>query len=182
MREYTSSPKFWRLSCTYELNPLIIGSSGTKFTGSFDGNGHTISNFSYISTGGNYIGLFGYVSGENAVIKDLGLINPNVDAGTGIYVGSLVGSLSSGGAISNCYAEGGSVSGAGSEYSGGVGGLVGNNGYSSTITYSYSSSTVTGDYSVGGLVGYNDNILAHCYATGSVLGTTNVGGLVGQNG
>ena len=24
MREYTSSPQFWRLSCTYELNPLNI--------------------------------------------------------------------------------------------------------------------------------------------------------------
>ena len=24
VREYTSSPKFWRLSCTYELNPLPI--------------------------------------------------------------------------------------------------------------------------------------------------------------
>ena len=35
------------------------------FTGVFDGNGHTISNFSY-STGTNYIGVFGYVCGENA--------------------------------------------------------------------------------------------------------------------
>ena len=158
----------------------IIGSLYGSFRGVFDGSGHTISNFTYTSTGADNIGLFGRVYGGAAKIKDLGLINPNVDAGTGIYVGSLVGSLS-GGAISNCYAEGGSVSGAGSEYRGGVGGLVGENGYSGTITGSYASSTVTGDNYVGGLVGYNDNILAHCYATGNVAGTTNVGGLVGEN-
>ncbi|GAG85111.1 unnamed protein product, partial [marine sediment metagenome] len=46
----------------------------------FDGNGHTISNFTYTSTDTDYIGLFGYVSGGNAEIKDLGLIDPNVDA------------------------------------------------------------------------------------------------------
>ncbi|GAI92300.1 unnamed protein product, partial [marine sediment metagenome] len=60
----------------------ITGTESTPFTGVFDGNGHTISNFSYTSIGTSYTGLFAYVSGENAVIKDLGLINPNLDAGT----------------------------------------------------------------------------------------------------
>ncbi len=160
----------------------IIGSLYGSFGGVFDGSGHTISNFTYTSTDTNRIGLFGCVYGGAAKIKDLGLINPNidVDAGTGDRVGSLVGYLASG-TITNCYAEGGSISGAGSEYSRGVGGLVGES-YSGTITGSYASSTVTGDNSVGGLVGYNNNILTHCYATGNVAGTTNVGGLVGKNG
>ena len=41
---------------------------------------------------------------------------------------------------------------------------------------------ITGNWYVGGLVGYNDGTLTNCYATGSVSGTGNcVGGLVGSN-
>jgi hypothetical protein len=171
------------------------------FRGVFDGNGKRISNFTYISTGANDIGLFEDVR-EPGKIKDLGLINPNVVVGIGERVGSLVGYLGDG-TITGCYVEGGSVSGndyvgglVGSNYRGTitnctssasvsgndyVGGLVGDNGSYGTITGSYATSTVTGDNSIGGLVGYNHNILAHCYATGSVEGTTNVGGLVGEN-
>ena len=39
----------------------IIGNSTTAFTGVFDGNDQTISNFTYTATEPNYIGLFGYV-------------------------------------------------------------------------------------------------------------------------
>ncbi len=80
------------------------------FTGVFDGNGHTISNFSYTSSKGDYKGLFRYVSGQSAQIKDLGLIAPDIFAWTGSCVGSLAGYVSSG-TITNCYAEGGNVSG-----------------------------------------------------------------------
>ena len=85
----------------------IIGpNSTTPFTGVFDGNDHTISNFTYSSTGTDYIGLFGCVDDQDAEIKNLGLIDPNVDAGSGSYVGSLVGRLENG-TITACYAEGG---------------------------------------------------------------------------
>ncbi len=87
----------------------IIGiDEGNPFTGVFDGNGKRISNFSYTSADRGYVGLFGYVKGENADIKDLGLIEPNVDAGTGDHVGSLAGDMN-GGTINNCYAEGANV-------------------------------------------------------------------------
>ena len=126
----------------------IIGTDyDNPFTGVFDGNGHTISNFTYISTDENRIGLFRYVGGGTAKIKHLGLINPNVDAETGWFAGSLAGSLSIG-AISNCYVEGGSVSG--NDY---VGGLVGFN--LGTITNCYSTASVSGYSFVGGLVGQN---------------------------
>ena len=153
----------------------IIGNYGNPFTGIFDGNGHTISNFTYTSTTADYLGLFAYVSGENAVIKDLGLINPNLDAGTRWLVGSLVGYLREG-TITNCYVEGGSV------FSGGypVGGLVGSN--SGTITNCYSTGSASGNQSVGGLVGRSDNgTITNCYSTGSVSGGRCVGGLVGEH-
>jgi hypothetical protein len=146
----------------------IIGNDIDKFTGVFDGNSHTISNFAYTSTGAVDIGLFGYVS--QCEIKNLGLIDPDVDAGTGDYVGSLVGRNF--GTISNCYSNG-SVAGGSN-----VGGLVGFN--RGTITHCYSEADVSGNEKVGGLVGYNnDRTITYCYSAGSVSGTTDVGGLVG---
>ncbi len=145
------------------------------FSGVFDGSGHTISNFSYTSAADvNDVGLFAYVSGENARIKDLGLIDPNVDAGAGDYVAALVGSLS-GGIISNCYARGTGVSAAGW----GIGGLVGDNW--GTITNCYSTGSVSGTADVGGLVGQNFNTITDCYSTASVSGVYSAGGLVGTN-
>ncbi|MGB2808801.1 MAG: GLUG motif-containing protein [Sedimentisphaerales bacterium] len=173
------------------------------FTGVFDGNGRTISNFIYTSIDTDYIGLFGYVRGENAEIKNLGLIDAEVDAGTGDYVGSLVGCLNKG-TITNCYVEGGRV--LGSEYVGGMvgsiyggtitncyftgeviggevcaGGLVGSNG-EGTITNSYSTASVSGTgWFVGGLVGDNSGTISNCYSEGSVAGDSYIGGLLGTN-
>jgi len=70
-----------------------------------------------------------------------------------------------------------------------VGALVGNVGVSATknvttIDNSYSTSTVIGANSVGGLVGYAGGeasvVVKNCYNAGSVKGDDNVGGLVGQ--
>ncbi len=142
------------------------------FTGVFDGNGHTISNFTYTFTDTNYIGLFGYVEGE---IKDLGLLDPNIDVGTGGFAGSLVGLLREG-TIANCYVKDGSVS-----RSGHVGGLVGLN-WRGRISNSYSNASVLGVDIVGGLVGMNDSgTITNCYSTGSVTGYQYIGGLVGSN-
>jgi len=142
------------------------------FTGVFDGNGHTISNFMYDSNDRDYIGLFGYVSGNNALIKNLGLIDPNLDAGIEEMVGSLVSCFKNG-LINNCYVEGGSVSG---EW--GIGGLVGIN--DGIICNCYSTGDVNGVDDVGGLVGINYGSISNCYSTGDVSGSERVGGLIGR--
>jgi hypothetical protein len=149
------------------------------FFGVFDGNGKKISNFNYYSeTEQSHVAIFAYADGENALIKDLGLIDPNIDVGTSWKswrAASLVAMNS--GRISNCYVQGGTISGSAE-----VGGLVGNN-MCGTITNCYSATNVSGDSSIGGLVGYNrDGTITSCYATSSVLGLWgNVGGLVGSN-
>ena len=171
---------------------------GHPFTGVFDGNGHTIWNFTYASTDTAKvcIGLFGHVDDPNAQIKDLGLIDPNVMGSsvcceTGGGVGCLVGCLENG-IISGCCARGGSVTGASS-----VGGLVGSNGrcvlcrgeatgevescWSGEILNSYAGVLVSGGGTVGGLVGYNQGTVIGCRSTGAVSGTDDVGGLVGYN-
>ncbi|HUT47662.1 MAG TPA: GLUG motif-containing protein [Sedimentisphaerales bacterium] len=152
---------------------IIGGEWDNPFTGVFDGNNKKISNFNYSSIGRYKVGIFGYIYESNAEVKDLGLIDPNIDAREGDIVGSLVGYLRNG-AIINCYAQGGSVSG----YDG-VGGLVGLS-FESTITNCYATTSVSGNKDIGGLTG-NAGIITNCYATGDVSGYENVGGLVGRN-
>jgi len=151
----------------------IIGRYGWPFTGVFDGNGHTISNFSYSSTSWTYIGFFGCV--KEGTIKNLGLIYPNIVDGTMDDIGSLVGYLQMG-IIKNCYAKSGNV--AGFEH---VGGLLGVNS-SGIITSSYATSNVTGKIETGGLVGENSSgTITNCYTNGIVSGDWSIGGLVGVN-
>ncbi len=181
----------------------IIGNQSNHFTGVFDGNSHTIFNFTYECNDTDYIGIFGYISNQNAAIKDLILINPDINAaGDSDRVGSLVGCLIDG-TITNCGLYGGSVSGywaAGglvgynrgtitnccctvsvSGYSH-TGGLVGYNTYNGTISNCYAISCASGtNFYTGGLVGTNDGTISNCYATGEVLGKDDTAVLVGHN-
>lgn len=147
----------------------IIGNTTTPFTGSFDGNGHIISNLT-ISTSSSCIGLFGFLR-SGGQIKNLGL--DNICISGGYATGGLVGWNS--GIIMSCYATG-SVTGSSS-----VGGLVGYGYDDGTIMSCYATCSVSGSYAVGGLVGDNDGIIISCYATGTVISSACVGGIVGGN-
>ena len=153
------------------------------FSGIFDGSGHSISNFTY-GPPSEYqhmedVGLFGRLEGTgNPEIKNLGLIDPHVDAGMSSCVAALVGYLGYGTTITNCYVEGGKVSG--SHY---VGGLAGWNEVG-TVMRCYARSSVEGLEFVGGLVGLNNaipglGVIMECYSTGNVNGNGFTGGLVG---
>ncbi len=152
------------------------------FCGVFDGNGHTISNFTYSLNKAEAIGLFMYVSDPNAKIKNLGLIDPNINVFSGYFVGSLVGVLEDG-TITDCNVENGSVSGG---YNAGglfdVGVLVGWN-VNGKISDCRAAGIVQGYRQIGGLVGWNENgIISRCYTEVYVDGHFDVGGLVGDNG
>jgi hypothetical protein len=148
-----------------------IGDS-KPFTGVFDGNGRAISNFTYSSPESSYVGIFGYV--DNAQIRNVKLVEPNVDAGQGSYVGTLVGYLARGAEIIACSVEGGNVRG---RYT--VGGLAGAN--HGTISRCYSARDVSGEEAVGGLVGTNSGTVSDCYSLGTVSGDLRIGGLTGWN-
>ena len=140
------------------FNPIGEGDNDGKqpnaefFTGSFDGQNHTISNLSINRLDDDYVGLFGLI-GEGGEVKNVGVINVNITGNTN--VGGLVGKNYNGN-ISNSYSTG-NVSGDIR-----VGGLVGEN--YGTVSNSYSTGNVTGesDY-VGGLVGYNDESVSDSY-------------------
>jgi hypothetical protein len=181
----------------------IIGPNlNTPFIGMFDGNGHSISNFSYECVEGDYVGLFGIIDDPNAEIKALTLIDPNVSATDySVFEGCLVGKLMDG-TISSCGVQGGNMSAedgigglVGANYYGTIsncyatasvsgyhstGGLAGRNQWAGKISHCYVSGSVSGHYGTGGLVGHNDGTISHCYATASVSGHSGTGGLVGS--
>ncbi|MCP4256526.1 MAG: hypothetical protein GY774_03255 [Planctomycetes bacterium] len=153
----------------------IIGRNmNNAFKGVFDGNGKNISNFIYSSTSGSYTGIFGYVRDTDAEIMNLGLIDPNIEGGSGSGVGALAGWIYEG-RITNCYVKGGSVSS--KKW---IGGLVGNN-RRGIINDCYSTCSVSGNELAGGLVGYNNGKIDNCSAAGIVSGDKQIGGLTGHN-
>jgi len=143
------------------------------FAGDFDGNGHTISNWSFNSSFFYNVGLFGWLARGGRVTR-VGVENVEI-TGASFFVGGLVGANWEG-TVSNSYSTG-SISGY--AY---VGGLVGAN-WEGTVSNSYSTCRVSGDDDVGGLVGYNneEGTVSDSYSTGSVSGDDDIGGLVGTN-
>ncbi len=144
-----------------------------NFVGVFDGNGFTLKNIN-ITTEGS-AGLFSTV-GDNAVIKNLNLENPQIKGSDG--VGALIGIAGENTVIESCYVVGGNVSGST------VGGIVG---YVSggKIKSSYVSVTVDGSNVVGGIAGMSGADITDTFAYGKVNAVienvvhAGVGGLVG---
>ena len=151
--------------------PLGAQPQGSRYTGNFKGNGHTINNLFINRNGGNDQGLFGYISGR---IETLGVTNASVSATTD--VGILAGS--NWGTIVACYVSG-KVQGLGiNTY---IGGLVGYSG--GTVSTSYSTAYVNARFRVGGLIGYQHyrSTTTNSYATGRVVSenVASTGALVG---
>ena len=158
-----------------------IGTSfSNKYTGTFDGGGHTIKGLT-VTTNDQFVGLFGSIgyagTVKNVMMEDV-QITSNPSSG---FAGGVAGY--SDGTIENCSVSG-SVSG--TVY---VGGVVGAQ-WEGSITGCSSSATVKGMVYVGGVVGQpngNTITLTACYATGNVIieiaPKKNIagGGLVGMN-
>jgi len=158
---------------------------GTAFTGTFEGNAHTVSHVTIM--GKDYLGLFGLLK-SGAAVKNLGVVDVNI-AGSGECVGGLVGSNGSweagGGTVANCYSTGAVTGGSG------VGGLVGWN--VGTIRDSYAAGSVAGHSRVGGLAGRNGfmglygygypGTVSNCYSVCAVRvpADREGGGLLGGN-
>jgi len=145
---------------------------GDGFSGVFDGGGHTIWNFTYLSAGTNCVGIFRGIEGGR--VTDIELANPNVLGGE--MTGALAGLLTNSAGVVKCRVVGGEVRG-----SNRVGGLAGYTEDGVEITDSHSSAAVYGSDEVGGFLGLNnyDGYIARCYAAGYVSGSETVGGFVG---
>ena len=145
---------------------------GVAFTGTFDGQGYTISNLTINRPEEDYAGIFCYI--DNAAIRNVAVENLDVSGHT--YVGGLVG-YARRSSITNCNTTG-TVS-AGYDYTGGLAGYVNY----SNVTNCYNMGTVSaGHDDAGGLVGYayNSSSITNCYSTGAISAEyEGAGGLVG---
>lgn len=171
--------------------------SQTPFSGSFNGQGHTISGLVIDRPGEHFIAPFGVVTGtvENVHLEDVevygterriaGLAGDNLGTiqdvsvtgtveGEDLWVGGLVARGDEGAIIKRSMAD---VNVKGEEN---VGGLVGDNN-EQTIVESYTTGNVEGTDSVGSLVGWkkNGDDIIQSYATGDVSGEERTGGVIG---
>lgn len=182
--------------------------SGTAFKGEFDGRGHTISGI-YISTTNDEKGLFGFCTG--GTIENLSVTQSYIKGG--YFVGAIAGSAQNE-IISDCHFTGkmtgiyevGGIVGSGEgimvsdcstdgliSATDKVGGITGkaNSGIfidvevTSNITGCHSTADVSGNESVGGIVGflYGDGTVTACYSTGNVTASLQyAGGIAGAIG
>ena len=160
-----------------------IGASSSKFEGTFDGQGHTISGI--YQTGSSQLqGFFADVKG--GTLKNFRLVNSSF-AFTGTHAMAFVGSIAgrvnggTGGAVlENIYADA-AVFGKGRF----VGGLVGSNdGGNITLTNCWNAGNVSGESTeIGGIFGTANGIVTmrNVLNTGNVTAVsgTYVGGLIG---
>ncbi|MBQ8836367.1 MAG: family 78 glycoside hydrolase catalytic domain [Clostridia bacterium] len=169
-----------------------IGNATTPFTGTFDGDGHTISGINIIGTA-NDVGLFGVVGGtaaDPAVIKNLtisGQINGATFSAIGGLVGKVTGCLEIDNVTNKCI-----VSTSGDQ----VGGIIGFVSVASgacaniSIANTVNDAEINGDQYVGGMVGHVDYNAAALSSTFSISKSANyknvtsntntqIGGIVG---
>ncbi len=166
-----------------------IGSRTNQFTGTLDGDGHSVSGI-YISNSYDHQGLVGFLY-DGGKIQNLGVEASYINS-SGSNVGGLCGMNQ--GTVTNCYNTGNVTGSNLVNSSSNVGGLCGNN-YYGTMTNCYNTGNVTGSSletgsssNVGGLCGYNnEGTVTNCYNTGKVtsryfgFGSNNVGGVCGKN-
>ena len=147
-----------------------IGNSSKQFTGSFNGNGHAVSEI-YVNDNANYKGLFGYV-------KDASIVGITVSGSVEgkQYVGGLAGLVTGSSIIERC-ANNCSVAGSGTY----VGGVVGHlNSATAVLKNCYNAGDVSGTTNCGGVIGNNNQsaVMENIYNVGIVSGKT-VGACVG---
>ena len=161
------------------------GMPAIDFTGTFDGNGHTINNINIIDEdktphpgdGDNQsssdIGLFARL-GSGGTVKNLKVTGSVSSGRKADNMGGIVGVNS--GSVTDCTFFGG-ISGKGN-----VGGVVGDNSGSVTDCSNTSGFSINGSGNFGGVVGNNSGSFSvPAPGAGSDTSGGNLGGVVGQN-
>ena len=167
------SPKEWE----------PIGNYYLRYSGTFDGNGKTISNITITAVYDSY-GLFGRVDG-GGTIKNLNVKNMTVtsSASSTVHIGGIAGYNY--GTIDGCTVTGSKLSGTvSSSY---MGGIVGSNSSGKIYRCQVTGSTIEGKTRIGGIVGDSygsSSEVKACSFEGSIANfgiTPQIGGIAGTN-
>ncbi|WP_456056334.1 dockerin type I domain-containing protein [Agathobacter sp.] len=189
------------LSGMYNWKP-IGGNGDNGFIGQYNGNNHIINNLSITSSNDKFVGLFGYVGGdEDGAIKNINLKNVKIDyvsdygdgyggSNSYVYVGSIAGTSNS--TIENCGVEGKMNV----EYNncwilcvGGISGMTEANKCKSKIDIFCKSDAVDSNLSVGGITAFPGAVygkITNCINYGNIETDAAyfmyVGGISGEDG
>ena len=180
-----------------ENNYTAIGWEGTlyvfgreavgrnPFSGTFDGQNHTISGIRVNKGGDWYQGLFGIV--KSGTVRNVTLADARIK---GRYKNGGIAGENIGGTIENCHATGTVAVRTESKDANFVGGIVGSNyvgDTGATVTRCTSAAVITNSNKCtyyGGIAGYNKEgcTISDCTAAGVILpDITNSGAVVGDN-
>ncbi len=159
-----------------DFTPIGNADSGA-FSGSFDGNGYTISNLNIFS--GKYAGLFGCNEGiiQNVILSDIFVYGTR-------YVGGVVGQNTAMGTVVDCTVLSGAVESDGGINAVNVGGICGiNEGvFEGCFSNGADVTAVNEDETAysGGIIGFsNIEVSFTAENSGDVFGTNYAGGLIG---
>lgn len=149
----------------------------TDFSGTFDGNGHTVT--LNITANTNYVGLFSKLAG-GAVVKNV-ITAGSVTATGKNNVGGIAGfanTYSGDVTIENCK---NTAAITGNNEVGGILGYCSGSAHSVTVTDCANTGTISGTRKLGGICGNLENahFIKNCYNSGTVTGST-IGGILGR--
>ena len=157
----------WKPIGTYDSYDAV-------YTGTFDGQGHTISGLYFNHPDASYVGLFGYI-GANGKISNVGVSDSYFQFR--MKGGGVCGKNDKDGVLQNCSNSSTVI---GKNQNSRTGGVCGDN--SGTVRDCKNTGSVSGENFVGGVCGINLGTIKSCYNTGSVHGTDiYVGGVCGNS-
>jgi hypothetical protein len=147
----------WDVKDQKGFSPIGDGLSGQRqkvnFTGTFNGKGHYVSNL-YIYRNENYIGLFGLL-GPGSVVDSLGVVNATIYSDGGWIYGVLAGKADGLKSVTKAVIKNSCV----------IGGSI----------------TIKDEVDLGGLIGYANCVdVLNCYSTVTINGSCSIGGLIGS--
>ena len=179
----------WNTNCTLEADVTLtgswepIGNDETPYTGTFDGNGKTVTGLA-ITSSNRYVGMFGYVTGtvQNVNLEQVTVTNNYTEQYQAGFTGAVAGYLSGTGTITGCSVSG-SVTITGPN--GNAGGVVGSN--SGIISNcKVNTLTIKGANSngnvAGGVAGTNSKTIENCQVDDlTITDVTTAGGVMGKD-
>lgn len=166
---------------TYRLTADITVTEpyAKDFTGTFDGNGHTVTLNITSSSAKSYTGLFGTLAG-GAVVKNV-ITAGKIEATGKDNVGGIAGfanTYSGDVTIENCK---NTAAITGNNEVGGILGYCSGSAHSVTVTDCANTGTISGTRKLGGICGNLENahFIKNCYNSGTVTGSA-IGGILGR--
>jgi hypothetical protein len=173
----------WNEGAGFEpIGSWTTPSTNSPFTGTYDGNGFTISGLFINDNTSDYVGLFVFIS--DGEVRDLtlhdvsisGMDNPSYTSGRQEGLGAVTGRND--GTISNVVVTG-QLDGLGNQ----IGGIVGDNLTSGVIENSSVNAEVANPsvFFTGGVAGINRGEILNTHSSGVINGRTAVGGISGSN-